>query len=435
MTKRIVSLVALALLCFGLFGCEKIDLSGGAGGSEGDPNVLIVRTVISGSETFRPEGGVSTKTDRILALITKVEGELGITVDAQVVSADRLQTQFLRAARSGNKYADLIQADAMFISRYYHEGYFLSLEEAGLSASQSGVLSYEGVPFALRADGWYNPLPSLSYLMFYNQAILSQSGCESPLELYEGGYWNWTEFCKLCRQVTAANSGEIFAIAAPTKAETSLIWATLHAAGARYFDADGTCVMDSSQAYNGFSKLQSFLKSGVTYSLSSDIYNDADPTAQLAFTNRRTAFFVGSSAYLFRADDESLPSVLGEDLRIIPFPAIVKNVAGAAFSKDDVFCAVTSLANKDLCGRVLPSLFSEPEGVDVLSEFRDEYFYHEKDFEIYQNLLSSADTETNLLMTENFSMVEDFFYQVAYGGSAKEILGNLQTIFNSQQKG
>lgn len=442
---RIFTLLLSTLLLFSLLGCEKIDLSGDKnnGGSQSndsvvdtsDPKTLTVKTTVSGNETFRPEGGVSPKTDRILAQIEAIE-KSGYTIDVEIVSEGSLSTTFLRACRAGKKYADVIQTDAMFLSRYYDEGYFLPLSDVGLQASATGSLKKsDGTPYALRADGWNNPLPTLSYLLFYNEKLFTESGCETPLELYESGSWNWVNFERLCKEITNANPGEIYAIAHPTDAETDLVWATLHAAGLTYFSDDGICTMDSEEGLKGFSTLRSLLTSGVTYHLGAYENNTADPTAKLAFTNRRTAFLVGNSSLLFESDDDSLSENLGEDLRIIGFPAIRQGVSGATFTQEDIFCGIPSTANKDLCKTVLPLLFSSSEDIDPKAELIEDYFYHENDGALYFDLLANADTDTSLAMTDNRTLVEEYFMQVAKGASAKEILSNFQVIFNSQKKG
>lgn len=440
--SRIFALLLAILLVFSLLGCEKIDLSGGkkpnsgqtAGSSDpANPNVLTIKTTVSGKETFRPEGGASPKTDRILAQIEKVEKATGCRVDVELVSEEKLSDLFLRACRTGKKYADVIQTDAMFLSRYYDEGYFLSLNAVGLEGSSTGSLKKsDGTAYALRADGWNNPFPTVSNLLFYNEKLLTDRLCETPLELYEAKAWNWVNFEKLCTQVT---DGEVFAIAHPNASETDLVWATLHAAGLTYFSDDGTCTMDSQNGLVGFTKLQTLLNSGVTYRLGSYENAEADPTAKLAFTNRHTAFLVGNSSLLFETDDASLSSCLGEDLRIIGFPSIQRNTTGASFSTNDVFCGITYTANKDLCKKLLPLLFESPEGTNPKKDLSEDYFYHEEDATLYFDLLSSADTDTSLAMTDNRSIVEEYLLQMAKGQlSAKEYLSNLQSLFNANSE-
>ncbi len=442
MKARLFALTLCFLLTVSLLGCEKIDLSGGknpdknqnTSAPSGDDSVFSVKTTVSGSETFRPEGG-TPETDRILAFITEAEEKFGITVEAEIVSKETLSSSFTRAMNAGNKYGDLIQTDAGFLTQSFRSDNLHTLSDLGLTPSASGVLKQsDGTAYAFRADGWNQPLPTLSYLLYYNEKILTDSGCETPLELYEAGAWNQTTFLNLCKQVTAANRGEIWAIAHLTEYETDLMWATLHASGLKYFTDDGTCVMDSPSGLKGFSTLRTLLTSGVTYRLTSEVSAEADPTAKLAFTNRRTAFFVGNSAHLFDTKEDSLPAVLGEDLRIIGFPTHTSDQPGAAFGEQDIFFAVPKGANTELCKTLLPALFSQG-GEEAKEQVITDYFYHESDGDLYFNLLSAADTETSLVMGDKKDLVEDFFLQVANGGSAKEILNNLQTIFNAEKKG
>ncbi len=440
--KRIFALFLCFLLTATLLGCEKIDLSGGKNNPDKDQNqnqtdpldnsVFLVKTTVSGSETFRPEGGLNPKTDAILDLITKAETDFGLRIEAEIVSAEDLTSGFARAVRAGNRYADLVQTDAGFLTQTYNDGVLLPLSAVGMEASSTGILQkQDGTPYGFRADGWNQPLPTLSYLLYYNQKLLTDSGCETPLELYEAGAWNQTTFLNLCKQVTAANQGEVRAIAHPAANETHLIWATLHAAGERYFTDDGTCIMDSEEGLKGFSLLRTLLTSGVTYRLGSEVSVEAEPTATLAFTNRRTVFLVGNSSLLFDTKDTSLTSALGEDLRIIPFPTVSKTQPGTAFTETDLFFGIPKGANTDLCKKILPALFSE-EGTAAKNQVIADYFYHEKDGELYFEWLSASDTETSLTMGDKKPLVEEYFLQVANGGSAKEILNNFQTLFNAR---
>lgn len=440
--RRILALTLSFLLVLALFGCEKLDLSGskkpssqGSSGTDvSDPDVLVIKTVLQGSQSLRPEEGASQWTDLLLGQIARVEKETGKTVQVEIVSQESMETGFVRASRSGKKYADLIQAEAPFLSRYYEEGFFLSLVDAGVESSSTGVLKkQDGTAYAFRADGWNHPLPTVSYLMYCNEKLFLDAGLESPLEYQEAGAWNWVNFKKLAKQISAAYPGEVYALAHPTETETDLIWATLHAAGTVYFDDEGVCTMDSAEGLEGFATLRELLTAGITYRLGSAEYNESDPSAKLAFTNRRTAFLVGNSSLLFETDSGSLTENLKEDLRILGFPAIRKGVSQAVYSVPDVFLAVSSQANKELCKELIPLLFAAPEGTDPKANTIENYFYHEEDGELYFDLLASADTDTSFGMGENRSLVESYFYQVANGASAKEYLSNFQTIFNSQK--
>lgn len=438
-TLKIPALLLLCALLVSLLGCQKIDLSGGKdedgdlpiSEDASDPRTLTVKTTVTGRDTFRPDEGISPKTDAILARIEEVEKETGYTVSVEIVSKETLSTAFLRASRAGKKYADVIQTDATFLTQYYNEGYFLSLADAGLENSATGVLKkQDGTAHAFRADGWNQPLPTLSYAVFYNEKIFRDGDCDLPFELYEAGAWNWTNFEKLCADVSKAYPGEIYALAHPTEGETDLIWATLHAAGLIYFTDGGECVMDSDEGLKGFSKLTGLLNSGVTYALGSEANVEREATAKMAFINRRTAFLVGNSSLLFETGDDSIAENLGEDLRVIGFPAIRNGVPGASFTPEDIFMGVTAAANKDLCKELLPKLFA-PLDDDATEEMTEDYFYSEKDGDLYLSLLAAADTDTSLAMYDKHSLMEEYFLQVARGRSAKEILNNFQTIFNS----
>lgn len=444
--SRFFPLLLLLALTFSLFGCEKIDLSGGKGTGkdpssqnqteipEEERNTIIVKTTVTGDDTFRPEGGVSPKIREILAKIEAVEQQYGITVQTEIVSAKTLNDSFLRACRGGTRYADVIQTEAGFFTQYYQKGYFLSLEEFGLEFSTGALKQSDGTAYAFRADGWNNPLPTLSNVLFYNERLLRDSGCETPQELYEANVWNWENFLNLCKQFTKANQGEAFALSYPTEQDPALVWATLRAAGVTFFTDDGTCVMDSQEGLDGFSALRSLLSSNVTYRLANEEDSAADFSAKLAFTNRRTAFLVENSSLLFETGEASLSECLGEDLRLISFPALKEGHTGTVFSQNDLFCGITYTANTQLCKEILPVLFSPEKKDEAKEDVIEDYFYNSADGELYFDLLNTATTDTSLILGENRSMVEEYFLQIARGElSAKEYLQNLQTIFNATE--
>ena len=424
-------------------GCEKIDLSGGKDTSSeetknptsSDETVLVVKTTVRGSDTFRPEGGSSAVADRILAKISAAEQATGKTVVAQIVEKDNLSSDFLRAMRAGEKYADLIQTDAMFLTRHYNAGNLLSLTEAGISPSATGVLkTVDGIAYALRADGWNHPLPTASYLLYYNESIFTDNSFTSPWELLERGQWNWQNFENLCVEIVTANS-ELRAIATPDAQNPGLVWATLHSAGANYFDKDGNPTLDTQNALNGFSALARLVNSGCTYTVGSYVNNTADATAKLAFINRRTAFYLGNSVEYFDASEDSLSENLGESLRLIGFPALKSGVSGAVFTQEDTFIGIARGANLSLCQAMIPLMFTPEESATSTQSVISSYFQNEDDGHLFFDLLNTADTHSALIMDDKYSLVEELFLRVAGGGSAKEILNNLQSIYEASAKG
>ena len=428
----------LLVLFFVLFtGCEKIDLGGKTSEapnetlSPQEKGVLTVKTSLSGTDCFRPQGSADPDADRILEKIAAVEKEFGVTIRVDTVSEDTLAEDFASQTLAGGKYADVVQTNALTLTRHYENGTLLSLAQAGLSPSESGVLkTVDGVAYALRPDGWMNPAPTASFLLFYNGKILSDGQLESPLALYEEGHWNWANFMKLCKDVGDLAPGELYTFSKPTETEMDLVWATLHAHGAAYFDKDGVCIMDSSKVQTAFANLKTLISSKHIYSLGSVINPTADPTAKQAFLNGRTVFYVGNAAEFFDSSEESFSHVLREDLRIIGFPSASEKATGVSFTQQDAFIGVTAAANKDLCKTVLPALFAPAEGEDPVGEFLERHFYHEEDGALYFDLLKKADTHSLLWADKHLATVEDLFWDVTNGGSAKEILSNLQTMFN-----
>ena len=435
--KRIALLLLVALFTL-LTGCEKIDLSGGKTSEKPtetvkpqDDTVLTVKTSLSGSEAFRPQGSADPRSDRILERISAVEKEFGITIQVETVAADTLAEEFASNTMAGGKYADVVQTNALILTRHYENGTLLSLADAGLTPSKSGVLkTADGVAYALRPDGWMNPPPSASFLLFYNEKIFTDGMTETPLALYEEGYWNWDNFIKLCADVSGLMPGEIFSFAQPTAEDLSLVWGTLHAHGARLFDKDGECIMDSAATRTAFANLKTLISANPLYQLGSPVNPEADATAKLAFLNGHTAFYVGNGAEFFDAAEGSLSDIMREDLRIIGFPAAAQNATGVTFSTQDAFLGVTAAANTDLCKKVLPALFAAEEGDDPKKDLIGEYFYHEEDGALYFDLLKNADTHSLLWADEHTATVEELFFGITNGRSEKEVLLNLQTMFN-----
>lgn len=445
LTKALALFLILTLFC-ALVGCEKIDLSGGGkddtpstensnSAASSDGTTLTVKTTLRGSDTFRPEGGSSAVADRILSLISDAEEATGLTVSVEIVAKDSLASDFLRLSRVGEKYADIVQTDAMFLAQNYNLGYFLSLQQAGIAPSETGVLrASDGEAYAFRADGWNHPLPTASFLLFYNEKLITDCGAYTPTELAETGHWNWENFEDLCFDVVTQNP-EVKAFATPNASETDLVWAILHSAGATYFGQDKAPTIDTQNAINGFAALNRLISSGCTYAVGSHINDTADPTAKLAFINRRTVFYVGNSAEYFEADANSLTENMGEDLRLTSFPAMKNGVAGAVFTQEDTFMGITAKADLTLCKTLLPYLFPTEEAEARKNECIDSYFQNEADGTAYFDLLKKADTHSALYMGDKYSQVEELFLRIVNGGSPKEILSNLQIIFEASMKG
>ena len=119
---------------------------------------------------------------------------------------------------------------------------------------------------------------------------------------------------------------------------------------------------------------------------------------------------------------------------MISFPAVKKGCTGTVFSQNDLFLGIPHTANKDLCKQVLPVLFSAENNDTAKESLIEDYFYDSDDGESYFDLLSTAKTDTSLLMGEQRPMVEEYFLQIARGNlSAKEYLQNLQIIFNATE--
>lgn len=432
----------LLLLCLILAaGCEKIDLSGKNGESGKKPSEtpvdnsrITVKTTVDGEFTFRPTAATSTQSERLIREFEELEQKHGIQIDVEILTGEQMSSGMLRAMRAEKPYADLIQTDTGTLSDWYGAGYLLPIENAGLSETETGTLKKDGVAYGFRSEIWNTPRPTVSYLLYYNQKLLNNAGCEDPQELQEKGYWNWDEFLQICKEVTKPETeGGIYAIAGITSEETELMWAALRSAGAVYFDSDGTCVMDSNETVTGFVRLRELLNAKVTYTLAHEGNSGADETAKLAFTNRRTAFLVGNSSLLFETGEGSISEELNEDLRITAFPRIGSSTATAAFTETDIFCAVPRGANTELCRTVLPELFSGSEPQSALKELSDDLFYYEQDANLYQQLLRTAQADSRMQFGNNRPLVEEYFIKIADGGSAKEILENFQKIINAKE--
>lgn len=427
---RTVTALLSLLLCLALTACDLPPQE-----AANDGKTLTVKTSVGGAETFRPEAGASVKTDEILAMIEAAEAK-GYTVDVQFVAEASLDEDLIRAGRTETKYADLIQSNALLLTKHYRAGNLISLADAQIEESETGVLrSIDGTAFAFRADGWINPLPTLSHMIVYNESLFTDLGCETPMILYEDDAWDWVNFEKLCYSLCSAKPGEVFATIEPTAAEPELIWALLYASGAEYFDPTGVCTMDSLASRQGFDRLRLMKENGYLYKTASVVNDSAYPNSVQALIHGKIAMVVGNSSVFFDTSESSASAVLGEGLRILPFPGELQEKPLAAFAQDDLFLGVTEHADLALCKTLFDLLFTPEEGTDPYAEFADTYFFHEEDAAIYREYLQTAGSDTSLWMTDNRALVEDHFVQVANGRSPKEVLYNLQQIFNCPTKG
>ena len=435
MLRRIVPLLLVSALFFALCGCEKIDLSG----KTDDPavaegNEISVKSVVTGEFSFLPDGS-RPGTERILAQFEEAEKACGCKITVEVVTPTALNSALLRSDRAKSRYADLIQTDAETLTLLAAEGRLRYLEDLKLSPSVTGALKLGEKTYGFRADGWDRPLPSASYMMFYNTALLAALDCDDPAEYWQTGTWDWAHFFALAQKTTQITAdGPVYALAAPTEEEKDLMWATLYAAGTEWFSADGRCTMDSAAAVNGFAKLKELSDSRLLYRLLSEESDTADATAKQAFCNRRTAFLVGNASLIYETDENSISEAIGEDLRMIPFPTIPGGRSNTvAFTEQDLFCAIPKYANADLCAKVLPILFSAGD-TDVTEERKTAYFFSDADADRYAEALVTAGTDSRMQFgEERKDLSEEYLFNVTLGTSAKEILSNLEQIFNYEK--
>ena len=70
------------------------------------------------------------------------------------------------------------------------------------------LLYVDGKHYSYMPDE-YSP-NDVGYFITYNQNLLSDAGCEDPMELYGQGKWDWDAFAKIVQQTTkVGNDGVV----------------------------------------------------------------------------------------------------------------------------------------------------------------------------------------------------------------------------------
>lgn len=344
----------------------------------------------------------SELSDKLRAHYEKIENDLGCTINLEITS-DAIENGVFRSASGKSMAADLIESDAATVKRLTDGGYVTALEDIpGISAddekfgldSQKKYLAKDGKTYGIFPLYLGVSAPTYSYVLYYNDGIVSKYSSLSPDILSEQGKWNRENFLKIAKDVTVAEGdNKTYAFITPDVSFPDFIDAAFLSEGITPLkkNADGSV----SCGYEKYKTLKTLdwitdlvTTSRVTLGVSgtdADIY---------AFAEGKTAFLVSSARTGFSLASDFPQTLLGENMRFASFPSDSRNSV-SAFGKNDTFYAVMTKGKKKIAdsAEILDRLFSPMEGDDSdtwKTRLSEMYFYNENDFSSYILSLSSA---------------------------------------------
>ena len=370
--------------------------------------------------------GDSLLSEKLRTHYAQIEEELGCVINLEL-TADAIESNVFRSASGASETADLIESNASTIYNLMNGGYLTALEDMpGISAddekfglaSQRNFLSLDGKTYGIFPLYLGVSAPTCSYMLYYNDSIVSQYSSLSPEILLENGEWNRENFLEIARDVTIKDSSPTYAFITPNVEFPDFIDAALFSEGltpaVKNEDGSYSYGYEKNKTLNVVSWLTQMVS---TYRLTLDVSGtDADI---YSFANGDTAFLVSSARTGFSLADSFPQESLAEDLRWISFPS---NEEGSvsSFGKNDTFYGIStqSATARADSSPILDRIFSLMEG-DSESTWKDRlletYFFNEFDFSNYISSLENAGNDNLLEMSSLIDGVHEAWYLVIKG--------------------
>lgn len=367
--------------------------------------------------------------DRLRAHYAKIEEELGCKIVLQK-TADAIESNVFKMSTGSEGRADLIETDALTVSRLLKGGYLTALddipninvsdEKFGLD-SQKNMFLKDGKTYGIFPLYLGVSAPTYDYVLYYNEDIVSDYSALSPSLLYERGQWTLENFSKIANDIVSNGaSDELFAFVTPTAEFPSLIDAALLSEDmlAAVKDGNGkySCGYERYETISVIDKIKKMVaEDKVSVSVTGD---NADI---YSFAEGKTAFLVSTARVGFSLDEEFPPSALGKALRWISFPSDKKTVS--AFGKHDTFYAVTTSGKKNLADSsvILDRIFSVMEGDSEESwkeSLSERYFFRDGDFDSYISNLENAADDGVLKISDNADGIHEAWASVIRGNKS-----------------
>ena len=161
-----------------------------------------------------PEGAGDAYVDRRYALERRTEERYNVNIEWVSTNISSFVQDVTLAFTSKQKFADLIFAPSSHAFKLCQLGAVLPLDDyidyssPYYAVTGDNLLYVDGKHYSYMPDE-YSP-NDVGYFITYNQNLLSDAGCEDPMELYGQGKWDWDAFAKIVQQTTkVGNDGVV----------------------------------------------------------------------------------------------------------------------------------------------------------------------------------------------------------------------------------
>jgi len=419
--KKILALILVGVMTFALVSCDVPKTENPNVVEKDDPDKVYVSdpegyryTIVcdtGADDSLCPASGTLIG-DRLLAHYDAVAKQFSCSIVTEDMLSSKISTRISANAAANIKFADLVQTDAVTVSRLYKANYLTALEDIPAIDAESekwGLASQrEFMTFNGKSYGFYGlwlgaSFPTVSGVTLYNRDMLDEYNIEDPMELYEKGDWTWSSFLNIAKRVTldTGDDSGTYAMASPNAAYPDFITSAIASnGGTRYvYSEEGI----PSCGYNDYPTLDAltWVRSLVSeYSLAYPLKMNYDNgyLDVLAFTNGRTAFLVTNSYVGICAEPDYPLETFEDACGWLPFPigpSAEEGTSSSYFGENDTFCAVAVTDTQSIYNGapILNALFECMEGDSPdawKTAMYDNYFFDEASFNVYLELLASA---------------------------------------------
>lgn len=200
--------------------------------------------------------------------IDKTNGDVALKYEPGNSEGSPYQDQLVTEIANGTA-PDVFWIPGTDVARFQKEGLILDLQSLA-TADKFDTSEFYPEPMyhltydpAKKAPGgklWGLPRDVSTFALYLNNDLIAQAGADDPRALAAAGEWNWENFAKVAKAVSALG-GEKKGFA------MNSWWANygyfINSAGGSFFSADrAKCALDTPQAITGLTQMKSLYDSG-----------------------------------------------------------------------------------------------------------------------------------------------------------------------------
>ena len=385
------------------------------------------------------DAGQSLLSDKILSRFSEIEEKYGCKVEVTVASPSAILDYMQTSAAGTVRYADIVYTDTSSVYSLWQGGLLRSMQDMegidpdadkwGAAGLRQLLTLQDGKTYGFTNAFWADPLPRISGILYYNEAIILSHGLMSPSELSSSGKWDFEAFTDLCRKVT--HDG-VFGFTAPSASDPEFIHSAIYANGSSkvlYENGRFVCGYDTSGTVRALEWVRKLVgEEKVSY--------EGDLTPAEAFKQGLTLFYAADSSAGTDNSDDSVLNTLGQDLRWCAFPSgyTAPEDGTAYYRYGSNVMAITKFADPSL-GKVIDALFEPLPGRSADSwkaSAGRSLFFHTEDLELYAKMISSAGTDRSVVAADAQDSLDMMLEKVVKGYSTPiEAVEQMQSLVSA----